>query len=101
MDNLQIWHNIGMDVDNGGYAMIGARMGTYMCMCTDWDYTDVQSFAVLDDLWSKGQWQSIKLNEELEAKLDMNPVSFNAEQSAFFKRHYRSNWKNLGIMVRE
>ena len=101
MDNLQIWHNIGMDVDNGGYAMIGARMGTYMTMCTDWDYTDVQSFAVLDELWTKGQWQSIKLNEELEAKLDMKPVSFNAEQSAFFKRHYRSNWKNLGIMVRE
>ena len=101
MDNLQIWHNIGMDVDNGGYAMIGARLGTYMTMCTNWDHTDVQSFDVLEQLWQKGQWQNIKLNEELEAKLDMKPVSFNAEQSAFFKRHYRSNWKNQGIMVRE
>jgi hypothetical protein len=23
------------------------------------------------------------------------------EQSAFFKKHYRSNWHNLGVMVRE
>lgn len=101
MDNLSIWHNIGLDVDNGAYAMYGARMGTYMCMCTDWDYTDVQSFDVLEQLWLKGQWKNIKLDQELEQLLDMKPVLFNAEQSAFFKRHYRSNWKNLGIMVRE
>ena len=101
MDNLQIWHNIGMDVENGGYAMIGARMGTYMTMLTDWDYTDVQSFDVLEQLWQKGKWKDIKLDEELEQLLDMKPVVFHAEQSAFFKKHYRSNWKNLGIMVRE
>ena len=101
MDNLQIWHNIGMDVENGGYAMIGARMGTYMTMLTDWDYTDVQSFDVLEQLWQKGKWKDIKLNEELEQLLDMKTLVFNAEQSAFFKHHYRSNWKNLGIMVRE
>jgi len=101
MDNLSIWHNIGMDVENGKYAMIGARLGTYMTMCTDWDYTDVQSFDVLEQLWQKGQWEKIQLNEELEAKLDMKPVVFTPEQSAFFKRHYRSNWKNKGIMVRE
>ncbi len=101
MDNLSIWHNIGMDVENGKYAIIGARLGTYMTMCTDWDYTDVQSFDVLEQLWQKGQWEKIQLNEELEAKLDMKPVVFTPEQSAFFKRHYRSNWKNKGIMVRE
>jgi hypothetical protein len=30
------------------------------------------------------------------------PVSiFEAEQSRFFKQHYRNNWHNRGIMVRE
>ena len=101
MDNLQIWHNIGMDVENGGYAMIGARLGTYMCMCTDWDYTDVQSFDVLEQLWLKGQWKDIKLDEQLEQLLGLKCLKIPAEHSAFFKHHYASNWKNKGIMVRE
>jgi hypothetical protein len=30
------------------------------------------------------------------------PVAiFEAEQSRFFKQHYRSDWHNRGIMVRE
>lgn len=101
MDNLSIWHNIGMDVENGGYAMIGARLGTYMCMCTDWDYTDVQSFDVLEQLWLKGQWKDIKLDEQLEQLLGLKCLKIPAEHSAFFKHHYASNWKNKGIMVRE
>ena len=101
MDNLSIWHNIGMDVENGGYAMIGARLGTYMCMCTDWDYTDVQSFDVLEQLWLKGQWKDIKLDEHLEQLLGLKCLKIPAEHSAFFKHHYASNWKNKGIMERE
>ena len=101
MDNLSIWHNIGLDVENGGYAMIGARLGTYMCMCTDWDYTDVQSFDVLEQLWLKGKWKDIKLDQELEQKLGLQCLKIPAEHSKFFKQHYRSNWTNKGIMVRE
>jgi hypothetical protein len=28
-------------------------------------------------------------------------IVMEAEQSEFFKRHYRSNWHNQGIMIRE
>lgn len=39
LDHLTIWHNIGRDVENGIWAMLGARMGTYMTMITpEWDY---------------------------------------------------------------
>jgi hypothetical protein len=48
LDHLTIWHNVGRDVENGIWAMLGARMGTYMLMMTpSWDHTTVQDFNAL------------------------------------------------------
>lgn len=108
MDNLTIWHNIGLDVENGEYAILGARMGTYMTMLTEWDYTEVQDFDQLKRIWLNNvvsgpdvieQIQTI--GNDLAMQLDLPVVAFDAEQSKFFKKHYLSNWQNLGPTVRE
>ena len=52
-DNLAIWHSVGLDVDNGRYSLYGARLGTYLAMLTNWDYTEVQYFEKLAALWEK------------------------------------------------
>jgi len=105
LDNLAIWHNVGRDVENGEWAMLGARLGTHMTMLSDWDYREVQWF---DNLSKK--WESIKdqnpeplLTEYAKAlgRLELDIVEMDAEQSKFFKKHYRSNWQNQGPMVRE
>jgi len=105
LDNLAIWHNVGRDVENGEWAMLGARLGTQMTMLSEWDYTEVQWF---DNLQKK--WDSIKHQnpEPLLAnyadslrRLDLDIVELDKKQSKFFKKHYRSNWRNLGPMVRE
>jgi len=105
LDNLAIWHNVGRDVENGAWAMLGARLGTQMTMLSEWDYTEVQWF---DNLQKK--WDSIKHQnpEPLLAnyadslrRLDLDIVELDKKQSKFFKKHYRSNWRNLGPMVRE
>ena len=105
LDNLSIWHNVGRDVENGQWAMLGARLGTQMTMLSEWDYQEVQWF---DNLSKK--WESIKDQnpEPLLAnyadslrRLDLDVVELDAEQSKFFKKHYRSNWRNLGATVRE
>lgn len=106
LDHLTIWHNIGADVDYGLWAMAGSRMGTYMTMLTDWDYTQVQSFDALEELWStvKDQDPELLANrvaEDLAGQLDLPMVALFAEQSRFFKHHYRSNWHNQGAMIRE
>jgi hypothetical protein len=106
LDHLSIWHNIGADVEHGEWAIAGARQGTYMTMLTNWDHRQVQNFDALADLWltvrdSEPRMLSNRLGVELGAQLDLPASVFEAEQSRFFKQHYRSNWYNQGVMVRE
>ena len=106
LDHLTIWHNIGADVDHGYWSIAGSRMGTYMTMLTNWDHTLVQSFDALAELWKTVESSDPRLlagrvAEDLDQQLDLPMAMLEAEQSKFFKHHYRSNWHNEGIMVRE
>jgi hypothetical protein len=106
LDNLTIWHNVGSDVENGEWAMAGARQGTYMTMLTNWNHRLVQDFNALAELWltvkdSDPRLLSNRLGPELGTQLDLPMAILESEQSAFFKYHYRSNWHNQGIMTRE
>lgn len=104
-DNLCIWQTVGKDVDNGAMAIYGARLGTYMTMLTDWDYTEVQDFTKLAALWEEHQNQQklnmFEITEALTTRLGLPIVDMTAEQSKFFKHHYKSQFKNKGIMSRE
>ena len=104
LDHLTIWHNVGSDVDQGIWAIAGARQGTYMTMLTNWDYRQVQDFDALAELWnpSADPMQVIAQTEEpLATQLDL-PMNFLYPlQSKFFKQHYRSNWHNQGVTIRE
>ena len=106
LDNLTIWHNVGADVEYGEWAIAGARQGTYMTMLTAWDYRQVQDFAALEELWHTVENDSPRLlanrlATELNTQLDLPMLIMEAEHSAFFKKHYRSNWHNRGVTVRE
>jgi len=109
MDNLSIWHNIGIDVENGIYAILGARMGTHMTMLGDWDYKNVQDFDELEEVYNhvvlqceNDPLQSIReIGEQLSSQLDLQILDPDVFYSKFMKYHYRANWHNKGIMVRE
>jgi hypothetical protein len=106
LDHLTVWHNVGADVEYGLWAIAGSRMGTYMTILTDWDYRLVQNFDALEELWSTVVNQDPELlanrvAEELTTQLDLPVMTVFAEQSKFFKHHYKSNWHNQGVMVRE
>ena len=106
LDHLTIWHNIGTDVEYGEWAIAGARQGTYMTMLTGWDHKQVQWFDALAELWEtvkndQPRLLSNRLAEELGTQLDLPMAILEHNQSAFFKKHYRSDWHNQGIMVRE
>jgi hypothetical protein len=106
MQNLSIWHSIGRDVENGFWAILGARTGThYLMLNKDWDYTDVRDFDKLDALWElhKHDDEHVARNmaRELNQYLKTNIVELEAEQSKFFKDYVSKNWKNTGPMVRE
>jgi hypothetical protein len=106
LDHLTIWHNVGADVEYGVWSIAGARMGTYMTMLTEWDHCLVQNFDALAELWNTVADQDPELvanrvAEDLFTQLDLPMMTMFAEQSQFFKHHYRSNWHNQGVMVRE
>ena len=106
LDNLTIWHNVGADVEYGEWAIAGSRMGTYMTMLTGWDHRRVQDFDALAEIFEtvKNDQPRLVANRvatDLHQQLDLPMLNLENEQSAFFKQHYRSNWHNRGIMVRE
>jgi hypothetical protein len=106
LDHLTIWQNIGRDEEHGIWSIAGSRMGTYMTMLTDWDYRLVQDFAALEELWktvetSDPEILAGRVAEDLDQQLDLPITMYGSEESKFFKFHYRSNWHNQGIMVRE
>ena len=106
LDRLTIWHNIGTDTEHGIWCIAGARQGTYMTMLTAWDYEQVKDFDALQDLWhtvehSDPRVLAGRLGIDLHSQLDLPVAMLEAEQSQFFKHHYRSDSHNLGTMIRE
>jgi hypothetical protein len=110
-DNLSIWHNVGMDAENGQYAIWGARYGTYLTMCTQWNFTAVQDFTALERIWDQvkhemtpavnsSNWAD-HIRQSLTSQLGLFLVDMDAAQSKFFKHHYKSQFKNIGPMTRE
>jgi len=106
LDHLTIWHNVGRDAEHGIWAMAGSRMGTYMTMLTEWDHKQVQDFGALEELWktvetSDPELLAGRVAEDLFVQLDLPVNMIGESESRFFKHHYRSNWHNQGVMVRE
>ena len=106
LNNLTIWHNVGLDVDNGDWAIYGARYGTYMTMLENWNAKDVQWFDNLANLWEhikdvNPRQNAESIGEQLRDKLGLPICTMSTEQSKFFKRHYNSDKHNLGPLVRE
>ena len=88
-DRLSVWHNIGSDVEYGDDCIAGARYGTYRTMLTDWDYTEVQNFYHLGEIYS--EWKTVdqtEVNKLLQTRLGLHISEFTSEQSKFFKKHY-------------
>lgn len=105
-DHLCIWQSVGMDVENGDWAIYGARLGTHMTMLTNWDHTKVQDFDELEKLWAGAQTvyapeAAENYGRSLKQRLGLPIVDMDAEQSKFFKHHYGAGYRNLDMMTTE
>jgi hypothetical protein len=50
---LRMWSTVGAHEENGLFAVMGARLGTWMANCTDWNYVDVRDFEILRDIYNE------------------------------------------------
>ena len=103
--NLLIWCSIGSDVEYGKYAILGARQGAYRTLFQEeWDYREVRDFCKLDKIWNEsieyGDKQSEMFGRSLRKRMNLDIVNFNAEQSAWIKKHQRT-YQNIDIMLPE
>ena len=88
LHRLRIWCSVGSHVENGNYAILGARMGACKAY-GDWDYINVRDFSILDDLFETikdlNEYDIIeKIKEhgrEIRQTLGFNWAYFDAEQS--------------------
>jgi hypothetical protein len=53
LHRLKMWATVGSHVENGKYAILGTRMGTWMTNCTDWNYVDVRDFEILKNIYEE------------------------------------------------
>lgn len=105
LHRLYIWTMVGADVDNGLWAIYGARKGLFLTMCTDWDYVQVRDFEYLNDYWDKTietiseenlPEEVKKLGGLLTGYLDI-PIAetpLDGAQSKFFKTVYQNPSRN-------
>jgi hypothetical protein len=105
LHRLWIWLMVGQDVENGLWAIYGARQGLYKTMCTDWDYVNVRDFEYLNNMWDEISQAVTEENlmEETETLGDLLmtglniPIAttpFDGNQSKFFKTVYQNPSRN-------
>lgn len=61
---LRIWSTVGTHEPNGIYAIYGARLGTWLTNCTDWDYVQVRDFEILNNIWNQYGRPYTEVNED-------------------------------------
>ena len=105
LHRLWIWLMVGSDVDNGLWAIYGAREGLVKTMLTDWDFVNVRDFKYLNNLWKDkekvdSQTMLLEAIEILGASLidsldiPIGQMPLDEQQSKFFKTVYQNPSRN-------
>lgn len=111
LGRLLIWMNVGADVKNGLWAILGARHGCYKANLTDWNYVDVRDFAALQAVYDQdisGHVSEENLldkihyyGRELSNKMDLDCANLDADASRFFKKVHRNQFSRVGFLDKE
>lgn len=123
-NRLQTWCNIGSDVENGMWAIYGARLGCEMTVLSDWDTNQIADYDWFRDFfyqqvapefagdvtcrYTKLSWDpdrlrhavcalGAKLNSEINSMMLFDPDPMMCK---FFKKTF-VNPKRWGVMIRE
>jgi len=97
---LRMWSTVGAHTENGMWAILGARQGTYMTNCTDWDYVQVRDFDYLTQLFNDTSVDDIHdrihyYGDEIKNTLGFDWPNFNPSQSKYILDLYNESI-NLG-----
>ena len=101
-----IWMTIGRDVENGIWAMYGARLAAHMLYLQDFDHTLVNDYDWFNKYWEeiqidtdRGKYLEDKAHKvliDLRTDLKLPLVDLDADQSTWFKHVNFSPSKGIG-----
>ena len=76
-----------------------------MTMLREWDYKQVQDFDHLAYLWDSfsrdEELACENIGQTLRTRLGLPIIDMTADQSAFFKHHYKAVHRNMGTTMTE
>lgn len=99
LHRLKMWSTVGAHEENGLYAIHGARLGTWMTNCTNWNYVDVRDFEILKNIYEQninhtGLEEDIQdLGYKLRTELGFNYPYLDANQSKYTLDLYEESIK--------
>lgn len=94
LHRLRMWSCVGAHVPNGIYAMLGARMGSWMTYCSDWNHLDVRDFDALQNIYNTKVNHTFVSEDtqdfgtKLKQQLGLNWAFFDAKQSQYICEMY-------------
>ncbi len=105
---LRMWSTVGAHEEHGLYAVYGARLGTWLANCTQWNYVEVRDFEILGGIWNQygrpfeevggtGLMEEIiSLGYKIKLNLGLDWPFLDAEQSRYTLELYDETI-NLGL----
>lgn len=110
MQRLSIWCSVGMDIENGDWAILGAREAVCLTNLDSWDHTNIADYDFMQKFvgekldkynTSKKRMQHTKyLGDRLRNELHFRIADMNADTSIWFKSVYQ-NPHRYGVMITE
>jgi hypothetical protein len=99
---LRMWSTVGAHEEHGMYAILGARLGTWITNCTDWNYIDVRDFEILRNMYEQNinhdniEHDIVDLGEKIKVNLGLDWPDFTPQQSKYILDLYDETI-NLGL----
>jgi len=112
LHRLRMWSTIGAHEENGLYAVYGARLGTWLANCTEWNYVEVRDFEILKGIWTQygrpfeevggtGLIEEIKsLGEKIKLELGFDYPYLDSQQSKYTLDLYEETIKLTNTYMR-
>ena len=110
LQRLSIWCSVGADVENGDWAILGAREAVCLTNLDGWDHTNIADYDFMQkfvgeklDKYSTSQKriESTKhFGDRLRKELHFRIADMNADTSIWFKAVYQ-NPHRYGVMITE
>ena len=110
LQRLSVWCSVGADVNNGDWALLGAREAVCLTNLDDWDHTHIADYEymqpfVKDKLIAyadtdKRQQAFKHFGDRLRNELHFRVADLDADASIWFKSVYQ-NPKRFGVMITE